>query len=164
MTAITVKYSVDSYVLYLCMHCFDVYVDWVSNKGKFFQTNIIFCISPKACKKSIWPVLLLVENFNTGLDLFLFAFSLVFGTEKGWKFVDFSIFPNGLSSCVFFQSIFFTHALVGIFLFGLNKKTVAAEITPTRKWTSKIQGGIPQWRNSTNKPIQSLNFSNPSVL
>lgn len=129
-------------------------------KGSFSDKDEIFGISTKICKKSLWPSLLTATVLMLILDLFLFTFSVVYGTQGGQTLVDFTDAANGFSSCVFFLSIFdCLHAIVGLILLCVNRKRESSKIMPQ----TTLDSHNASWDN-TMAQIDEMNKTNAELL
>ena len=116
-------------------------------KGSFSDKDEIFGISTKMCKKSLWPSLLTATVLMLILDLFLFTFSVVYGTQNRQTLVDFTDAANGFSSCVFFLSIF------------VNRKRGSSKIMPQ----TTLDSHNASW-NKTMAQIDEMNKTNAELL
>jgi hypothetical protein len=65
------------------------------------------------------------------MDIFMFIFTMVYGSQQGEQVIDFSSFGDGFRSCMFLVSIFdMVHASVGIVILILSRKKVLTKIMP----------------------------------
>jgi hypothetical protein len=63
------------------------------------------------------------------MDIFMFVFTTVYGSQQGEKVIDFSSFGDGFRSCMFLVSIFdMVYASVGIVI--LSRKKILTKIMP----------------------------------
>ena len=92
------------------------------------------CGGYKACPQNrnlVFPMLVTSCVMMLVMDIFMFTFTTVYGTQQGEKIIDFSSFGDGFRSCMFLISIFdMMHAFVGIFIVIYSRKKVLSRIMP----------------------------------